>query len=344
MERPKLYVCYSINDFFAREAGISLLSFLDNNPDYAPEEVFFFDYGIHPRNRERLEGIAAGYGKRITWLDGRPVTDRVKREYPHYPAWKGSMAACIKPFIDEVVPDYVRRLLFIDADTVVAGSVSALAELDMGEAAVAGTISNVEGHRLQKNRYALDSGNKMYMGSGVLLFDLGNWRRAGCPGMVEDVLRRKTPLRLPDQELLNHAIPQRLMKVLPTKYNYVSHAYHPRQEYHWLRQYRLYSKEECLEAIQSPVIIHYLSGWGMDRPWHEGCLSHRRDDYYRYKALSPWKDTPLFPSILELHPPKNSEEKRYLWVLMLTRKPCPYWLAWFVIVVLYNHVYLLLHQ
>ena len=214
----------------------------------------------------------------------------------------------------------------------------------VGEAAVAGTISNVEGHRLQKNRYALDSGNKMYMGSGVLLFDLGNWRRAGCPGMVEDVLRRKTPLRLPDQELLNHAIPQRLMKVLPTKYNYVSHAYHPRQEYHWLRQYRLYSKEECLEAIQSPVIIHYLSGWGMDRPWHEGCLSHRRDDYYRYKALSPWKDTPLFPSILELHPPKNSEEKRYLWVLMLTRKPCPYWLAWFVIVVLYNHVYLLLHQ
>ena len=36
-----LYLCYSINDFYAREAGISMLSFLDNNPDYEPEEVHF---------------------------------------------------------------------------------------------------------------------------------------------------------------------------------------------------------------------------------------------------------------------------------------------------------------
>ena len=106
-----LYVCYSINDFYAREAGISMLSFLDNNPDYEPEEVFFIDYGIHPANRERLDEIAARYGKRVTYLNGRPVTDEVKRRFPNYPPWKGSMAACIKPFIDKVMPDYVERLL-----------------------------------------------------------------------------------------------------------------------------------------------------------------------------------------------------------------------------------------
>ena len=45
MNQPKLYLCYSINDFFAREAGISMLGFFENNPDYEPEEVFFIDYG-----------------------------------------------------------------------------------------------------------------------------------------------------------------------------------------------------------------------------------------------------------------------------------------------------------
>ena len=65
-----MYICYSVNDFYAREAGISLLGFLDNNPDYKPDEIFFIDYGIHPANRGRLDGIAAHYGKRITYLNG----------------------------------------------------------------------------------------------------------------------------------------------------------------------------------------------------------------------------------------------------------------------------------
>lgn len=52
-----LYVCYSINDRFVREAGISLISFFENNPDYEPEEVFFLDYGIYPKNKQRLSSI-----------------------------------------------------------------------------------------------------------------------------------------------------------------------------------------------------------------------------------------------------------------------------------------------
>ena len=40
---PMLYLCYSINDLSAMPAGISLMSFLENNPDYEPEELFFLD-------------------------------------------------------------------------------------------------------------------------------------------------------------------------------------------------------------------------------------------------------------------------------------------------------------
>ena len=54
-----LYVCYSINDFSVMEAGISMLSFLMNNPGYEPEELFFIDYGIAPAHKDVLNGILA---------------------------------------------------------------------------------------------------------------------------------------------------------------------------------------------------------------------------------------------------------------------------------------------
>lgn len=334
MNQPQLYVCYSINDFCAREAGISMLSFLDNNPDYEPGEVFFIDYGIHPRNRERLDEIAARYGKRVTYLNGRPVTDEVKRQYPHYPAWKGSMAACVKPFIDKVIPLYVERLLYIDADTIVAAPVAELQQMDMGDAVVAGTISNVEGIKLLRHEYELYSGNHIYMGSGVLLYDLKNWRRENIYDRMLDVLGKKKNLRLPDQMLINNGVPERLMKVLPQKYNYVHHSYHPWQEYHWMRQYRIYSKQECREAINHPVIIHYLTGWTLARPWHEDCYSHRKEEYFHYKALSPWKDSPLYPPIQQLFPPKDRHDRIYVWYLMQMMKPRPFILVWLLLQVL----------
>ena len=340
MEQPELYVCYSVNDFYAREAGISMLSFLDNNPGYEPDEVFFIDYGIHLVNKERLNGIAARYGKRVTYLNGRPVTSEVKRQFPNYPAWKGSMAACIKPFIDKVMPDYVERLLYIDADTIVAASVEELQRMDMGDAVVAGTISDMMGHALQNHYYELYSGNTQYMGSGVLLFDLKNWRREDCYQMMIGVLKRKKNLRLPDQMLLNNAIPQRLMKVLPTKYNFTMSNYHPWQVYHWMRRHGILSEEECREAIDHPVIIHYLTGWELARPWHEGCYSHRKEEYYRYKALSPWKDVPLASPIQKLYPPKSFDDKFLFWSHLQKMKPRPYFFALWMEKLYFKYLYI----
>ena len=322
-----LYLCYSINDFAIMEAGISLLSFLMNNPGYEPEEVFFVDYGIHPRNKERLGEIAARYGKRITFLDGKSVTDQVKREFPHLGAWRYTMAPNAKPFMDKIVPDYVERLLFMDADTLTVQPVTELMHLDMGGAALAACTSYGECHRLRKKEYRLYSGNQIYIYTGMMLYDLGVWRRENCHGMMVDTLRKKKRLPLPDQTLINNAIPERLIKVLPIRFNYLTHTFHPWQEYHWMRQHRIYSKQECREAINRPVIIHYVGGWSMARPWHEDCHSHRKAEYYHYKALSPWKDTPLYPSILKTQPPQGWYNKLFVHVVMLMDKPLPYFLV-----------------
>ena len=291
-----LYLCYSINDFYVREAGISLIGFFENNPDYEPEEVFFLDYGIHRVNKACLDDIVGHYGRRITYLSARGVTTAMKKAFPQLKSWRGSMAPNAKPFADQIFPDYVERLLFIDADTVVAGSVMALQNLDMGGAAlgVVPVSSTVE--MIRQGKFKLENGNKIYFNSGVLLFDLPAWRRENCHQMIIDTLtRNQINLDWPDQNLLNNAIPERLLKPLPLKYNYLTHFNEPDKERRDLHKGNVYTEEEIDEAMQHPAIIHYLGGSIMARPWYEKCRSSQRDAYYRYKALSPWKDTPLLP-------------------------------------------------
>jgi lipopolysaccharide biosynthesis glycosyltransferase len=313
-----LYLCYSINDFFAREAGISMIGFFENNPDYEPEEVFFLDYGIHPYNKQRLNEIVDRYGKRVTFLNAKAVTDVVKREFPDLKGWRGSMAPNAKCFVEQIFPDYVERLLFIDADTIVAGSVAELKTIDMNGSALGVVPVNLGVDEIRKGKFKLANGNQIYFNSGVLLFNLPVWRRENCHQMIIDMLNKKIDLDWPDQNLLNNAIPERLIKTLPLKYNYLSHYYHPRQERGWLRIGHYYSEEEIEEAISHPAIIHYLGGgWILARPWYKVCRSHCQEPYLRYKALSPWKDSPLFTPNYESIPVKGLMQKLDRWQALL---------------------------
>ena len=309
----QLYLCYSINDFFAREAGISLTGFFENNPDYEPEEVFILNYGVCAVNKKLLDGIAMRYGKHITYLNAKPVTSQVKRDYPQLKGWRGTMAPNAKAFIDMIMPDYVERLLFIDADTVVAGSVAELNSLDMGGAVLGVVPASMSEDAFRKGRVKLESGNQIYFNSGVLLYDLVNWRRENCHQMIIDTLNKNVDLEFPDQSLLNNAIPERLLKLLPPKYNYLTHYYHPLQERQRLRLGNHFSEEEIEEAIRRPAIVHYLGGWVMARPWFEECRSSHAAEYLHYKALSPWKDTPLSPSYIKVNPPKGFRNRVILW-------------------------------
>lgn len=293
MSLPKLYLCYSINDFAVMEAGISMLSFLMNNPGYEPEELFFIDYGIVGPHKEILNGIAAQYGRRITYLQGRPVTNVIKRQFPHLKSWGGTMAPNAKAFLDKIMPEHVERVLFLDADTLVMGSIEELVRLDMGGAALAAVPQNWVSTIVRNGGIRLYSGSDIYFNSGVLLYDLAVWRREGCDKMVIDILHKKKQFYTPDQTLLNNAIPARLQYQLPLKYNHLTHHIHPRQERPYLNVGHIHTAEEIEEAIRHPVIMHCTGGDHQARPWHKGCWSYRKEEYLRYKALSPWKDTPL---------------------------------------------------
>lgn len=292
MNRKSLYVCYASSDYYARETGISLLGFLDNNPDYEPEELFILDYGILPHNKEKLNSIVSNYGKRIEYIQAKQILEKIQEDFI-LDNFRGSLATYSRAFIDKIIPEYVEKLLYIDSDTVVVGSVSDLKNFNMGDAVMAGCISEGFTNRIRTGDITLYSGNKIYITCGIVLFNLSNWRKNDCFHMISTVLRKKKRYPCADQTLINNAIPEDLLKRIPRKYNYIFHIYNQKQEPFWMGISGTNTKEEIKEAIDNPIIIHFL-GSPVNRPWYDDCTSRRADDYYKYKQISPWSSDALY--------------------------------------------------
>lgn len=292
MNNKTLYVCYASSDYYARETGISMLGFFDNNPDYEPDVIFILDYGILPSNKEKLNGIASDYGKRIEYLPAKSILETIQHEL-NLNNFRGSLATYSRAFIDKIMPEYVERLLYIDSDTVVVGSVSELKRFEMEDAVMAGCIAEVFANDIKKGKTVLYSNNDIYIGCGIVLFDLRNWREKNCYMLIESILHKKKKFPCADQTLINNSIPDKYFKRIPRKYNYPFHFFNEHIERKIMSEGDWNSHEEIEEAINHPVIIHY-PGFPINRPWYEGCCSRRKDDYYKYKELSPWRETPLY--------------------------------------------------
>lgn len=293
MENVLMYACYASSDYYARETGISMIGFFENNPDYDPEEFFILDYGILPPNKEKLNDIAKKYGKYITYLPAKTILEDIQQKL-NLRNFRGSLATYSRAFIDKIMPDYVDRLLYIDSDTVVVGSVSELKNFSMGDACMAGIVSEGFSTQMKNGDFTLYSGNNAYYGCGIVLFDIGNWRLHNCYEKIANMLTIKKNYPCADQTLINNALPETYFCRLPRKYNYNTHTLSEAMELKKLKIGGWYDEEEILDSIHNTVVVHY-AGYPIYRPWYEGCISRRKDDYFKYKALSPWKNDPLCP-------------------------------------------------
>ena len=290
----KLYACYATSDYYARETGISMIGFFENNPDYEPDEFFILDYGVLDENKMKLDGIAAKYGKKITYLPAKQILEEIQSKL-NLKDFRGSLATYSRAFIDKIMPQYVERLLYIDSDTVVIGSISELKSFAMGNACIAGIISSGFSHQIKHKKLKLYSNNSLYYGCGIVLYDLQNWRSRGCFEKIKEMLNIKKEYPCADQTLINNSLEESCFKKLPLKYNYTTHTVSVAFENGILKRDGFYTSKEIYIAKNHPVVIHY-PGSPLTRPWFEGCQSRKKEEYYQIKQMSPWSTDKLYDS------------------------------------------------
>lgn len=187
-------------------------------------------------------------------------------------------------YLGEVLKD-IDKVIYLDCDVVVNGSLAELWNTDIEGYALAGSRDrlNDDIHVYNRLRYPMSDG---YINAGVMLINLKKWRE---DRFFEKALSLagQMPLALKnhDQDFVN-AIYHGQIKVLDFRYNLMEYFLYVEE---WMCLDRKYYSE-IIEACHTPVIIHFCM---RKKPWHYECINPFKTLYYKYRAMTPWPEVEL---------------------------------------------------
>lgn len=274
-----------------------MCSLFDKNQDMKSITVYVLSLGLSKENRGKLKEIADRYSRELVILELGDIREKFDFEVD-----TGGYDISImgRLFMGEMLPKTVKRVLYLDCDTVVVRSLKALWKTDLGDA-VLGAVMEPTIYESVKESIGL-SAEDGYYNSGMLLVDLERWRKENVQEKLMAFLKEKGgSLFASDQDLLNGALKGRIHTLMPVWNFFPNYRYF---NYKTLvdhsPSYRAVSKDEFRLAKQHPAIIHYM---GDERPWIRGNLNHYRLAYEKYLALTPWAGTP-----------KQKGKEVYMWM------------------------------
>ncbi|MBQ9090989.1 MAG: glycosyltransferase family 8 protein [Anaerotignum sp.] len=244
----KMNILVTCDSGYAKQAALMLFSLQKHHPD-----VFLdiFVAGTLQEGDIMLMGKALEKGKsRITHaafdgeiLKGAPTTDR----YP--------VEMYYRIFAAQYLPQGLERVLYLDPDLVVTGSLEALYDMEMADAYFAAASHVKENTPLEKiNQKRLDM-EGIYINSGVMLLNLDALRREqDVQAVIEYIAEHEKVLFLPDQDVISGLYSE---KILPID----AHVYNMTERILMLESLKgLDADWVCRHS----VIIHYC---GKNKPW-----------------------------------------------------------------------------
>lgn len=158
----------------------------------------------------------------------------------------------------------VDRILYMDVDVLVCGSLLPVWQTDLGDAvlaAVKGAVNFSDKWEWNSPRpywKYLEPMRGRYINAGVTLMDLAGIRERNLEEQWNRWAQEK--LYYQDQDILNITC-RNAICYLPPKYNRL--AYMSKEDYVRFVEEGIFTGQECEEALASPVIIHYAG----DKPW-----------------------------------------------------------------------------
>ena len=281
-------IFYFTSDLFASVATTSMVSLMENNKSADSIKFYMIDDGITDEKKEKLDKIVEDYGRHITYIQAPDPSELL--EFPFKSRYQMGHSY-VRMAIGTLLPDTVDKVLALDSDTLIAGDISELWNMDMEDNILAGVVDCMNLKAYQK-QFGL-SGDEFYCNAGVYLVDLKKWREQRIEDRIKNVIKEKNGnVFFFEQTLMNYACKGRILKLHP-RYNLYTlfYAFSYNNLLKWRQPTIFYNKKEIEEAKNDPKIIHFTRNFYMlSRPWVKGCDHPLTDVYTRYKKLSPWKE------------------------------------------------------
>ena len=310
----KINVMYAADDNYAEIMGVSILSLIQLNRD---EDLCFFivEDEISQENKDKLQRMITDEDKEVYFIKKPDIRGLLGVELKTL-RWSDSSYSRL--FLKRIFKNFpeVKKLLYIDCDTLVVDYVRLLWETDIQNylgAACLECMSNM--HKRIIGAKPTDN----YVNTGMLLINVERWLNENIEEVAADFIRKhKGKTEYVDQGVINGTISNKFKLVSP-RYNLTALAYD--FTYEEMQIYRKphfgYSKEEWENAKAAPAIVHFTTSFLSVRPWYEGSKHPYAEQWESVHEQSPWKDCGY--RVLKKREQRDRKEKMY--------RSIPRWLA-----------------
>jgi len=255
----EIHIVFAVDSQYVQHMGVAMTSVVINNPKVNCHFHIIYhslgddDLRIIRRFSDMYQAAVEMYKITDTSLFDSIATHR------HF-----SKAAYYRIMIPDILPSYLQRVIYLDADLVCDGSLTELWNIDMNVFPLAAKVEHAAADQIVR----LGLKNNLYLNSGVLLFNLPMWRREELSKrIIEFALAHPEKLEWVDQDAIA-AILDGQIAPLDVRFN---------------------STIDCAtgagEVLADSVIIHFV---GACKPWQKWCPDKRKKIYWDYLNRSLW--------------------------------------------------------
>jgi lipopolysaccharide biosynthesis glycosyltransferase len=298
-----IHVVSCVDKKYLQHLGVLITSLLENKICVNNVIYHILHDDLNDADKKSFTAIEKKYNTVIIFHDIAHLSQRHEHivKYGHV-----SRAGLYRLSIPEIFPSDIKKILYLDCDIIINGDILDLWNINLNNYVIAAVEDAVPFNRHQALMMPEES---LYFNSGVLLINLEKWEHLNMTGKILKFMtdfpeRRKYN----DQDGLNALLYNSWLRLSP-KYNQQSAL-------HYLPCKRLvYAKEEYIEALKCPVIIHYTGVIKNTKPWNYIDIHPLKKYYYKYLKLTTWHMYTAHPKNI-----KDIITKIYLWLFRYKMK------------------------
>ena len=272
-----IHVACSADHRLAGDCAVMLRSLLTTNRDQPITVHFLHDQRLAAADLDGLRVVVEGAGGTwqphlVTPTEGQfPWTDRYG-----FSAW-------YRILLPDVLSD-LDRVIYLDADLLILGSLAELWRLPLEGASIAAVTQPTLPEVLPRLRDLGLPHAGRYFNSGVMVMDLRRLREDGRVAQVAELIR-SAAVDMPwaDQDPLNAVLHDERLELHP-RWNVMTPVFDlPARMLPW-------TADAIDEAKTSPAVVHFI---GEFKPWHYRCHHPYRQAWFDQLAATPFAGRPI---------------------------------------------------
>lgn len=267
-------VAIAINAKYVRYAYVMLSSLFFNNKS-SDICVYILHGESLEKGRVTLEGLAEKYEQKIIFM--KINSDMLSKRLPlNSPNW--TIEVYYRLMLPDILPDVVDRILYLDVDMIVNGSLDELYRIGFENKffCVCKDISSKSGLTDMQNQLFSDLLNReefTYFNAGMMLWNIDKMRgKVGFDNYMQLAEKLDFQIAAQDQDLLNYMHWNQIKLVDEERYDLFARlAYNEGKGYDWVKE--------------NVRIVHFAG----HKPWQAEALRYSTEQlWWDYAKMSPF--------------------------------------------------------